>query len=219
MNRWPNGISQAKFSAGTFRFIQELKGIKYSNITEFPIQEKLEILINSVKGLVCTQFPFKNTYGLDFTLNYEEYGYPDIELVYPSMQIGAYHNITDAIDGMLKILYTMLSSYTYAQILVQCSYKKFMVPCDFNLRLCDIYKNELSTVYPDDNFFLSLEKIIFHINYDTENNKELCILPRVICTYYRTNDNSAKTIRDSITIDSALNYNLNTPIDLDYKNY
>ena len=43
MNRWPNGISQAKFSAGTFRFIQELKGIKYSNITEFPIQEKLEI--------------------------------------------------------------------------------------------------------------------------------------------------------------------------------
>ena len=79
MNRWPNGISQAKFSAGTFRFIQELKGIKYSNITEFPIQEKLEILINSVKGLVCTQFPFKNTYGLDFTLNYEEYGYPDIE--------------------------------------------------------------------------------------------------------------------------------------------
>ena len=54
---------------------------------------------------------------------------------------------------------------------------------------------------------------------DTENNKELCILPRVICTYYRTKDNSAKTIRDSITIDSALNYNLNTPIDLDYKNY
>ena len=219
MNNWVNGLSQAKFSTGTFRFIQELKGIKYLDTVDYPIQEKLEVLINSMKGLMCAQIPSKNTYGSVFILNYEEYGYPNIELMYPSMQFGAYHTVNEALDGVLKILYKILSSYNYARILVQCSYKKLMVPCDYSLRLCDIYSSELPIIYPDEIFFLNLEKIIFHINYDSKDNGIPSILPRVICTYYRTKDNKVTSIRDSITIDSALDYNLNTPIDLEYKIY